>query len=129
MSTYSRFASLSPKRTYRGTTRQLSRPCPSGRSDVESRTIAVDSADSRATPRRLTYRPDDLLQPTVLGQTCHGPCFAERLDLLLLGRGGQDDHRALGTCGSQRLRRLDSVEARQPVVEEHDRRLHPRTYL
>src|SRR3954449_11786448 len=120
MSTYSRSASSSPKRTYRGTTRQFGPPYPLGRSAVESRTIAVESADRRTAPRSFANRPHDLVQPSVLRQAGDGPRVVKGLHFTRFRSRREDDDGGLRKCPPQPRGRLDPVEARQAVVDEHD---------
>ncbi len=66
--------------------RQLGcRSCASGQSAVESRTMAVFSAESCTAPRGIPDGADDLVQLPVLRQAGDGAGLVERVDLLGLG--------------------------------------------
>src|SRR4051794_37566310 len=131
-----------PKLTYSGTTRQFgNRSCASGKSAVESRTIAVFSAvrarlmmrfvphkthcetgsyASRAAVRGALHGLDDHVELLVLREAGRRAGLEERLDLARVRRRRETDDRDLRMGLPHGGRRLDAVHPRQPVVHEHD---------
>src|SRR5262245_36444240 len=91
----------------------------SGQSAVESRTIAVFSAESTAL-RGVANGADDVVQLAVLRETGDGARVIERIDFFGLGGRREDDDGCRRACRSDRGGRLDSVELRQAIVHQDD---------
>src|SRR5687768_2373602 len=97
----------------------------SGQSAVESRTSAVFSAESCTAPRGVPHGADDLVELAILGEAGDGAGLVERIDLLGLRRGRENDDGGTRPRLPDRRGRLHPVQLREAVVHQDDVRLEP----